>query len=165
MEIGGHATVDWTVLEEVDEAARTRDYIGHDTPWDRLADQPEELFDPEEPWVEVSIRLAGEWHEMSLREFAVLCGLYTLEETDTPFTPRASYGPPFDTCQVLESDQFRSLWALEFEGFTYHRPHVPLLAQAYCTTRAESRVVQSGGSVLSVLSCMGETYALHHFLA
>ncbi|MFS8003952.1 hypothetical protein Hanom_Chr13g01219881 [Helianthus anomalus] len=36
MEIHGHAGVDWTALEEVDEAARALDYIGHDTPWDRL---------------------------------------------------------------------------------------------------------------------------------
>ncbi|MFS7939800.1 hypothetical protein Hanom_Chr05g00456241 [Helianthus anomalus] len=35
MEIGGHATVDWTTLEEVDEVARARVYIGHDTSWDR----------------------------------------------------------------------------------------------------------------------------------
>ncbi|MFS7930098.1 hypothetical protein Hanom_Chr04g00340131 [Helianthus anomalus] len=32
MEINGHATVDWTALKEVDEAARARDFIGHDTP-------------------------------------------------------------------------------------------------------------------------------------
>ncbi|KAJ0811756.1 hypothetical protein HanPSC8_Chr17g0754351 [Helianthus annuus] len=36
MEIDGHVAVDWTALEEVDEAARARDYIGHDTPWDRM---------------------------------------------------------------------------------------------------------------------------------
>ncbi|KAF5778767.1 hypothetical protein HanRHA438_Chr12g0562701 [Helianthus annuus] len=120
MEIDGHVAIDWTALEEVDEAARAQDYIEHDTPWDRLfhlaylpsfrvmvceflayfefaprpADQPEELDDPEEPWVEVSFRLMGEWHEMSLREFVVHCGLYTLEETETPVTPRVSIWPP-----------------------------------------------------------------------
>ncbi|MFS7967885.1 hypothetical protein Hanom_Chr09g00791041 [Helianthus anomalus] len=35
MELGSHSTIDWTTLEEVDEALRARDYIGHDTPWDR----------------------------------------------------------------------------------------------------------------------------------
>ncbi|MFS8004222.1 hypothetical protein Hanom_Chr13g01223181 [Helianthus anomalus] len=35
MEIGGHAAVDSTTFEEVDEATRARDYIGHNTLWDR----------------------------------------------------------------------------------------------------------------------------------
>ncbi|MFS8033841.1 hypothetical protein Hanom_Chr17g01574311 [Helianthus anomalus] len=48
------------------------------------ADQPVELDDPEESWVEVSFRLAGDWHEMSLREFVVHYSLYTFEETDSP---------------------------------------------------------------------------------
>ncbi|KAJ0725355.1 hypothetical protein HanPI659440_Chr12g0457821 [Helianthus annuus] len=80
---GGHAAIDWTTLEEVDKAARARDYIGHDTLWDRLfqlayspsywvmvckflasfefapmsIDQPEELDEPQDSWVEVSFRL------------------------------------------------------------------------------------------------------------
>ncbi|MFS8030574.1 hypothetical protein Hanom_Chr17g01535611 [Helianthus anomalus] len=37
MEIRGHVAVDWTALEVVDEAARARDYIGHDTPLFQLA--------------------------------------------------------------------------------------------------------------------------------
>ncbi|KAJ0535068.1 hypothetical protein HanIR_Chr09g0426661 [Helianthus annuus] len=116
MEIGGHAVVDWMALEEVDEAAITRDYLGHDTQWDRLfqltylssyqvmvckffasfefaprlVDQPEELDDPQDPWVEVSFRLGGQWHEMSLREFVVHSGLYTIKETNTPSTLMAS---------------------------------------------------------------------------
>ncbi|MFS7946640.1 hypothetical protein Hanom_Chr06g00538761 [Helianthus anomalus] len=49
----------------------------------RPADQPEDLNDPDDPWVEVSFRLAGQWHEMSLREFAVHNGLYLMKETDT----------------------------------------------------------------------------------
>ncbi|KAF5777678.1 hypothetical protein HanRHA438_Chr12g0549461 [Helianthus annuus] len=113
---GGHAAINWTTLEEVDEATRARDYIGHDTLWDRLfqlaylpsyrvmvckflasfeftpmpTDQPEELDEPQDSWVEVSFRLGGEWHEMSLREFAMHNDIYTLEETNTPSTPRAS---------------------------------------------------------------------------
>ncbi|KAF5760862.1 hypothetical protein HanXRQr2_Chr16g0758371 [Helianthus annuus] len=139
MEIAGHAAVDWTALEEVDEAARSRDYIGHDTPWDRYTicycvffvlymkwilttlcdklfqlayllsywvmvckflasfefaprptDQPEELDDPDDLWIEVSFRLVGQWHGMSLTEFVVHSGLYLMEETDNPSTPRAS---------------------------------------------------------------------------
>ncbi|MFS7918093.1 hypothetical protein Hanom_Chr03g00196811 [Helianthus anomalus] len=42
----------------------------------RPTDQPGELDDPEEPWIEVSFRLARGWHEMSLREFAVHSGHY-----------------------------------------------------------------------------------------
>ncbi|MFS8013865.1 hypothetical protein Hanom_Chr15g01338041 [Helianthus anomalus] len=110
MQIGGHTVLDWSALEEVDEAARDRGIIGHDTPWERLfdiaytssykvmvckflvsfdfaprpTDQPKELDDPDDPWIEVSFRLAGVWHKMSLREFAVHCCLYTMEETDTP---------------------------------------------------------------------------------
>ncbi|MFS8018490.1 hypothetical protein Hanom_Chr15g01392641 [Helianthus anomalus] len=30
MEIGGHAALDWGALEEVNEAARARGFIGHD---------------------------------------------------------------------------------------------------------------------------------------
>ncbi|MFS7986986.1 hypothetical protein Hanom_Chr11g01016721 [Helianthus anomalus] len=124
IEINGHAAVDWMTLEEVDEVARARDFIGHDTPWDRVmdceflasfefapkpTDQLEELNDPEESWIEVSFHLASEWHEMSLREFVVHCDLYTLEETDTPSTQRAFICPPFDSLQVLAGDQFGSL--------------------------------------------------------
>ncbi|KAJ0569531.1 hypothetical protein HanHA300_Chr05g0167251 [Helianthus annuus] len=56
----------------------------------RPVDQPEELDDPDDTWVEVSFRLAGQWHEMSLREFVVHISLYLMEETDTPPTLRAS---------------------------------------------------------------------------
>ncbi|MFS7951715.1 hypothetical protein Hanom_Chr07g00598381 [Helianthus anomalus] len=127
IEIGDHTAVDWTTLEEVDEAARARDFIGHDTPWDkyvicycghglcefvasfefapRLADQPEELDNLEKSWVEVSFRLAGEWLEMSLREFLLHYGLYTLEETNTPHppppTPLYNKGVHMPPCSTL----------------------------------------------------------------
>ncbi|MFS8033160.1 hypothetical protein Hanom_Chr17g01566241 [Helianthus anomalus] len=104
MEIGGHAAIGWGALDEVDESARARLFIGHDTPWerysicncfffvlyttcvlttlcDRPANQPEKLDDP---WIEVSFRLAGQWHVMSIRQFAEHCGLYRVEELDTP---------------------------------------------------------------------------------
>ncbi|MFS7928410.1 hypothetical protein Hanom_Chr04g00320421 [Helianthus anomalus] len=35
MEIGGHSALDWGALDEVDESARARLFIGHDTPWER----------------------------------------------------------------------------------------------------------------------------------
>ncbi|MFS7981701.1 hypothetical protein Hanom_Chr10g00954081 [Helianthus anomalus] len=77
---------------------------------------------------------------------------------------------PLNTCQVLASDWLGSLWPIKVEGLIYQRPPVLLPAQAYChiycTARAELRVVQPGGSVLYVLSCMGgHTCALHHCLA
>ncbi|KAF5754628.1 hypothetical protein HanXRQr2_Chr17g0793431 [Helianthus annuus] len=120
MEIGGHAAVNWTTLEEVDEAARARDYIGHDTPFfilaylssyqvmvceflasfeftPRPADKPEEDEDPKHLWVEVSFRLGGQWHEMSLGEFVVHSGIYTLEETDTPIYTEGVHVLPHST--------------------------------------------------------------------
>ncbi|KAJ0663084.1 hypothetical protein HanRHA438_Chr13g0590261 [Helianthus annuus] len=56
----------------------------------RHANQPEELDDPNDLWVEVSFRLGGQRHEMSLRDFTVHSDLYLMEETNTPSTPRAS---------------------------------------------------------------------------
>ncbi|KAJ0836713.1 hypothetical protein HanRHA438_Chr16g0770101 [Helianthus annuus] len=166
MEIAGHAAVDWTALEEVDEVARARDYSGHDTPWDRLfqlaylssywvmvceflasfefaprpTDQPEELEDPDDLWVKVRFRLVGQWHEMSLREFVVYSGLYLMEETDNPSRRRCI--TPFDTFQVLASDRLGSLWPLEVEGFTYQRPlfrYLHRLIATYITPCEQSR--------------------------
>ncbi|MFS8031379.1 hypothetical protein Hanom_Chr17g01545241 [Helianthus anomalus] len=82
MEIGGHAAVDWTTPEGVDEAARARDYIGHDTPLfllaylssyrvmvceflasfeftPRPADKPEEDEDPKHRFIAKSIHRAS----------------------------------------------------------------------------------------------------------
>ncbi|MFS7967384.1 hypothetical protein Hanom_Chr09g00785161 [Helianthus anomalus] len=133
MEISDQAAIDWSALAEVDEAARDRVFIGHNTPWEsyticycvffvlytkwilitlcerlfdsayspsfrvmvceflssfdfapRHVDQSEEIDNPDDPWIEVAFRLAGVWHEISLREFVVHYGLYTMEETNTP---------------------------------------------------------------------------------
>ncbi|KAJ0800465.1 hypothetical protein HanPI659440_Chr03g0103341 [Helianthus annuus] len=75
MEIDGHAAVDWTTLEEVDEAARARDFIGHDTPWDRLFHQ---AYLP-------SFRVMGS--ASSLRLSSSLQGLQTNQRSLT--TPRS----------------------------------------------------------------------------
>ncbi|KAJ0795788.1 hypothetical protein HanPI659440_Chr04g0154511 [Helianthus annuus] len=120
MEIGGYRAVNWTSLEEVQEAARARDFISHDTPifqmaylpcyWllvieflssflftPRPADHPEEEEDPQHPWVEVRFRLGEVWFDMSLREFATHNGFYMLPETDTPlYTDGVHIVPRFD---------------------------------------------------------------------
>lgn len=110
MEMDGHPAIDWEILATLGEEQRARGIIGFDTPWDRLFtgayqptlraisvefmssftftprpdDMPEEDDDPEDPFFEVSFRLRGQWHRMSLRRFAVVSGLYTEEETFTP---------------------------------------------------------------------------------
>ncbi|KAJ0428879.1 hypothetical protein HanHA300_Chr17g0651011 [Helianthus annuus] len=191
MEIDDHCALDWGALEEVAEAARARQFIGDDTPWSRLfdiaytpsyrvmacqflssfdfaprpADHPEEDDDEDDPWIEVTFRLAGQWHLMSLRQFAEHYDLYRVEELDTPIYTDGIWmppppPPPYDSDEVLAGDQHASLrHVVEPEGFLYHRSPLPLPAQAYChiysTTRVESRVVHSGGSLLLVLPYMG----------
>ncbi|MFS8034013.1 hypothetical protein Hanom_Chr17g01576211 [Helianthus anomalus] len=63
----------------------------------RTADQPEELDDPDDPWIEVAFRLAGQWHEMSPREFVVHCGIYTVGETNTPIYTEGIHMAPRST--------------------------------------------------------------------
>ncbi|KAJ0430060.1 hypothetical protein HanHA300_Chr17g0664591 [Helianthus annuus] len=63
----------------------------------RPADQREELDDPDGPWIEASFRLAGQWHEISLREFVVHCGLYRVEELDTAIYAEGIHMPPRTT--------------------------------------------------------------------
>ncbi|KAJ0825476.1 hypothetical protein HanRHA438_Chr17g0803631 [Helianthus annuus] len=63
----------------------------------RPADKPEEDEDPKHLWVEVSFRLGGQWHEMSLGEFVVHSGIYTLEETDTPIYTEGVHVLPHST--------------------------------------------------------------------
>ncbi|MFS7913649.1 hypothetical protein Hanom_Chr02g00144161 [Helianthus anomalus] len=100
----------------------------------RSADQPEELDDPNHPWIEVSFHLASQWHEMSLKELTLHCSLYKVEELDTPHLPRGHpYGPSYDSLEVLAGDQHPSLRPeVEVEGFLNHRSPVPLPSQAYC---------------------------------
>ncbi|MFS7974129.1 hypothetical protein Hanom_Chr09g00864941 [Helianthus anomalus] len=93
MEIGGHAAIDWSASEEVEEAVRARGVIEHDTPWERLFElvflpSYRVLDNPEHSWIDVSFRLTGEWHDMFLRQFATHSGFYTLSETETPSTMR-----------------------------------------------------------------------------
>ncbi|MFS7905686.1 hypothetical protein Hanom_Chr01g00050621 [Helianthus anomalus] len=151
--IGGHVADDWTALEEVDEVARARGFIGYDTPWDRYTicycvffvlytkwilttlcdrlfdlehlssfrvmvceflasfeftprptDQPEEFDDPEEPWIEVSFRLVGVWHEMSLRVCRALRPLHGGGDRHPRLHRGHPYGPMFDSLQVLAGD-------------------------------------------------------------
>ncbi|KAM0034950.1 hypothetical protein Hdeb2414_s0015g00440761 [Helianthus debilis subsp. tardiflorus] len=85
MEIGVHAAIDWSTLEEVKEAVRARDFIRHDASWSRLfnlvflpsdrmlvieflslfefhprpVDQPEEADNVEDPQIEVSFYWRG----------------------------------------------------------------------------------------------------------
>ncbi|MFS8018504.1 hypothetical protein Hanom_Chr15g01392801 [Helianthus anomalus] len=60
----------------------------------RPADQPVELDD--------------QWHEMSLREFAVHCGLYMVKELDTAIYTECIHipppPPPYDFLEVLAGD-------------------------------------------------------------
>ncbi|MFS7967386.1 hypothetical protein Hanom_Chr09g00785191 [Helianthus anomalus] len=57
-------------------------------------DQSEELNNSDDPWIEVAFRLAGVWHEISLREFVMHCGLYTMEKTNTPNYTDGIHIPP-----------------------------------------------------------------------
>ncbi|MFS8024389.1 hypothetical protein Hanom_Chr16g01462651 [Helianthus anomalus] len=65
----------------------------------RPAEQPEEDEDPEHPWVKVSFRLGGGgvWHRMSLREFVVHTGFFTLEEIESPLYTEAVHELPRST--------------------------------------------------------------------
>ena len=137
MEIGGHDAICWTALGEVAEAERARLIIGDDTPWDRLfemsygpsfreitveflssfqfhprpADQPAELDDPAHPRpAEVSFRLFGQTREMTLRRFAVVCGLYDEAETETPLYTEAIFQADYEILMgfwsVIADDRF-----------------------------------------------------------
>ncbi|MFS7951650.1 hypothetical protein Hanom_Chr07g00597601 [Helianthus anomalus] len=73
---------------------------------------------------------------MSLREFVVHTGLYTLLETDTPSTPRPCTRYPDDISQILASGRSGSLWPVEVEGFTNYRPCVLLPNRIIATSIA-----------------------------
>ena len=106
MVVGGHVAIDWPLLEELGEAERARDIIGVDTPWTwlfaqnaeasyreltieflstfTLAQPPEGYVeDPAAPFRSVRFRLAGQLYVMTMEEFAVHSGLYTVPELQT----------------------------------------------------------------------------------
>ncbi|KAF5814804.1 hypothetical protein HanXRQr2_Chr03g0115241 [Helianthus annuus] len=112
IEIGEHVGIDWELLTTLGEVERARDIVGLDTPWSRLfelamedsypeltieflstftyAPHPADYMeDPNFPVHEVTFRLAGQEFQMSVREFAVVTGLYTEPELDTDLYTQA----------------------------------------------------------------------------
>ncbi|XP_035837093.1 uncharacterized protein LOC118485003 [Helianthus annuus] len=197
MEIGGHCALDWGALEEVAEAARARGLIGDDTPWSRLfdmaytpsyrvmaceflssfdyaprpADRPEEDDDEDDPLIEVSFRLAGQWHLMSLRQFAEHSGLYRVEELDTPIYTDGIWMPPRTTLmrfwQVISQHRFGTTSKQRASYITdplYRYLH-KLIATSI-TPREQSREWCTQGDLFH-LYCLiwGEWCALHRCLA
>ncbi|MFS8029257.1 hypothetical protein Hanom_Chr16g01520251 [Helianthus anomalus] len=74
MAIGIHAAIDWSVLQVVVRAVvlivipgAVVEFLSSFEFCLRPADHPKEDDHPEDPWVEVSFRLGGEWFDMSLR--------------------------------------------------------------------------------------------------
>ncbi|KAJ0940349.1 hypothetical protein HanRHA438_Chr02g0082341 [Helianthus annuus] len=197
MEIGDHCALDWGALEEVAEAVRARGLIGDDTPWLRLfdmaympsyrvmaceflssfdyaprpADRPEEDDDQDDPWIEVSFRLAGQWHLMSLRQFAEHSGLYRVEELDTPIYTDGIWMAPRTTLmrfwQVISQHRFGTTSKQRASYITdplYRYLH-KLIATSIAP-REQSREWCTQGD-LFYLYCLiwGERCALHRCLA
>ncbi|KAK1428446.1 hypothetical protein QVD17_17280 [Tagetes erecta] len=98
MAVGGHIAIDWTFLDEIAETNRARDIIGIDTPWARLFEAATNnsfreltveflssfvyerrplgfVENPNQPFNDISFRLAGVQRTMTLREFAVRRGM------------------------------------------------------------------------------------------
>ncbi|KAM0055105.1 hypothetical protein Hdeb2414_s0006g00202231 [Helianthus debilis subsp. tardiflorus] len=158
MEIGEHAAIDWSALEEVQEAVKARDFIGHDTPWSRLfnlaflpsyrvlvikllssfefhprpADQPGEADDPEDPWIKVSFQLAGCGMICLLGSLPHRMVSISYRRPTPPLHRGRARGTSFDARQIVVSDPSGPLWVVKGEGVTYYRPPVPLSIQAYC---------------------------------
>ncbi|KAL8265084.1 hypothetical protein R6Q59_023214 [Mikania micrantha] len=107
--MGQQKAIDYDLLTQIGARERMTAIIGEDTPWTRLFEmcyapqyrlitveflstfiyrpvdpdfQPQ--LDQPQPPEEISFRLCGESYDMSMREFAIVSGLYTEDETHMP---------------------------------------------------------------------------------
>ncbi|KAL8232865.1 hypothetical protein R6Q57_002643 [Mikania cordata] len=111
--MGQQKAIDYDLLTQIGARERMTTITGEDTPWSRLFEMcyaPQyrlitfeflstfiyRLVDPDfepqpdqpHPPEEISFRLCGESYDMSLREFAIVSGLYTEEDTHMPIYRR-----------------------------------------------------------------------------
>ncbi|KAL9993355.1 hypothetical protein Hdeb2414_s0002g00055751 [Helianthus debilis subsp. tardiflorus] len=152
MEIGGYRAVNWTTLEEGQEAARARDFISHDTPIFQLAYLPSywllvieflssSVFTlrsanhPEEK--EETLNTRGLRSVLDWERCALTCPCVSLPRTTASvccwrriphYTPTACTLYPNRYSQILESDRSGSLWKVEVQGVLNYRSPVPLPA-------------------------------------